>query len=115
MRASDGLHQVSAAQAEELSHAASCWKKIAPYLVTLLIFALIFSRIPISRVGAALENVPIVKFVCVFLPFSAVYWLIDSFFLTWVVRRFHSPLRLSALIPTRAPISLPPPPTPNLA
>jgi hypothetical protein len=67
------------------------WKKILPYLVTLLIFALIFSRIPIGRVGAALENVPIVRFFCVFLPFSVVYWLVDSFCLTWVIRRFHAP------------------------
>jgi hypothetical protein len=106
MNASDGQGQVSAAKTEELSHAGSRWKKIAPYLVTLLIFALIFWRIPISRVGAALENVPIVKFFCVFLPFSLVYWVIDSFCLTWVVRRFNAPLRFRDIMPIRASMYL---------
>ena len=44
MNASDGLGQVSAAKAEELSHATLRWKKVAPYLVTLLIFGLILWR-----------------------------------------------------------------------
>jgi len=84
---SDGHSQVSAASQEELSRGVSRWKKSVRYIVTLLIFALIFWRIPMSRVGAALENVPIVKFFSVFLPFSAVYWVVDSVCLTWVVRR----------------------------
>jgi Lysylphosphatidylglycerol synthase TM region len=99
---SDGTGQVSGATQAELSGGAPRWKKIAPYIVTLLIFALIFWRIPIRRVGAALENVPIVKFFCVFLPFSAVYWVVDSFCLTWVVRRFNVPLRLRDIMPIRA-------------
>jgi hypothetical protein len=107
MNASDGLGQVSTAKAEELSHATLRWKKIAPYLVTLFIFGLIFWRIPISRVGAALEQVPIVKFLCVFLPFSLVYWVIDSFCLTWAVRRFNAPLRLRDIMPIRASMYLP--------
>ena len=106
MNASDGQGQVSAAKTEELSRAASRWKKIAPYLVTLLIFGLIFWRIPISRVGAALANVPLVKFFCVFLPFSLVYWVIDSFCLTWVVRRFNAPLRFRDIMPIRASMYL---------
>jgi hypothetical protein len=104
--ASDGAGQASAAKPEELSGATPRWKKIVPYVVTLLIFALIFSRIPIGRVGAALENVPIVKFVCVFLPFSAIYWLVDSFCLTWVIRRFNAPLRLRDIMPIRASMYL---------
>jgi lysylphosphatidylglycerol synthase-like protein len=104
--ASDGQGQVSAAPQEELSRATPRWKKVAPYVVTLLIFALIFWRIPIGRVEAALENVPIVKFFCVFLPFSAVYWMIDSFCLTWVLRRFNAPLRLRDILPIRASMYL---------
>jgi hypothetical protein len=103
---SDGHGQVSAAMQEELSGATSRWKRIIPYVVTLLIFALIFWRIPISRVGAALENVPIVKFICVFLPFSAAYWVVDSVCLTWVVRRFNAPLQLRDLMPIRASMYL---------
>jgi hypothetical protein len=105
---SNGPRRASAAKQEELSRATitARWKKIVPYVVTLLIFAMIFSRIPIGRVGAALKNVPIVEFVCVFLPFSAVYWLIDSFCLTWVTRRFNAPLRLRDIMPIRASMYL---------
>jgi hypothetical protein len=103
---SDGPSQVSATTQEELSRAVSRWKKIVPYIVTLLIFALIFWRIPMSRVGAALEDVPIVKFLGVFLPFSVVYWVVDSVCLTWVVRRFNAPLRLSDIMPIRASMYL---------
>jgi hypothetical protein len=103
---SEGQAQVSPTKQEVLFRANPHWKKIAPYVVTLLIFALIFWRIPIKRVGAALENVPVVKFFCVFLPFSAAYWIVDSFCLTWVVRRFNAPLRLRDIMPIRASMYL---------
>ena len=106
MSASDGQGQVSAVTPEELSRARPRWKKIAPYMVTLLFFALIFWRIPIKRVSAALENVPIAKFFYVFLPFSLIYWVVDSFCLTWVVRRFNAPLRLRDIMPIRASMYL---------
>jgi hypothetical protein len=101
-----GQDQVSATKQEELSVAGPRWKKTIPYIVTLLIFALIFWRIPINRVEAALKNVPIVKFFCVFLPFSVVYWMVDSVCLTWVVRRFNTPLRLRDIMPIRASMYL---------
>jgi hypothetical protein len=103
---SDGQSPASATTREELSRAVSRWKKIVPYVVTLLIFGLIFWRIPMSKVGAALESVPIVKFFGVFLPFSAVYWVVDSVCLTWVVRRFNAPLRLREIMPIRASMYL---------
>ena len=106
MSVSDGQSQVSATTQEELSRAVPSWKKIVPYIVTLLIFALIFWRIPMSRVGAALEDVPIVKFLGVFLPFSVVYWVVDSVCLTWVVGRFNAPLRLGDIMPIRASMYL---------
>jgi hypothetical protein len=103
---SDGPSQVSATTQEELSRAVPSWKKIVPYIVTLLIFALIFWRIPMSRVGAALEDVPIVKFLGMFLPFSVVYWVVDSVCLTWVVGRFNAPLRLGDIMPIRGSMYL---------
>jgi hypothetical protein len=98
--------QVSAATQEESPGATPRWKKIIPYIVTLLIFGLIFWRIPMNRVGVALENVPIVKFIRVFLPFSAAYWTIDSVCLTWVIQRFNTPLRLRDIMPIRASMYL---------
>jgi lysylphosphatidylglycerol synthase-like protein len=78
------------------------WKKALPYCGTLLIFALLFWRIPIGAVAGALKQAPVLKFFGVFLPFSVVYWLIDSACLTWVVRRFNQPLRFREMLPIRA-------------
>jgi hypothetical protein len=82
------------------------WRKTLPYFGTLLIFALIFWRIPIAQAGAALAQAPVLKFFAVFLPFCAFYWTIDSVCLTWVVRRFNAPLRLRDIMPIRASMYL---------
>jgi hypothetical protein len=82
------------------------WKKALPYVGTVAIFALIFWRIPMAKVGAALEQAPVLKFVAVFLPFSAFYWMIDSLCLTWVVRRFNAPMRFRDIVPIRASMYL---------
>lgn len=98
--------QASAAQREEVPPSARGWKKVLPYLGTLLIFGLILWQVPIASVGAALEQVPLLKFLGVFLPFSTVFWVVDSFCLTWVVRRFNAPLRLRDVMPIRASMYL---------
>lgn len=86
--------------------AAALWRSALPYFGTLLIFALIFWRIPLAAVGRALGQAPVMKFVGVFLPFCACYWMIDSFCLTWVVRRFNAPLRFRDILPIRASMYL---------
>src|SRR5260370_7777244 len=75
------------------------WKNALPYFGTLLIFALIFWRIPIAKVGAALEQAPVLKFFGVFLPFCAFYWLSDSLFFTLVLFPFNPQLPLPHLLP----------------
>jgi Lysylphosphatidylglycerol synthase TM region len=82
------------------------WKTALPYFGTLLIFALIFWRIPVGRVVAAFEQASALKFFGVFLPYSAIYWIIDSVCLTWVIRRFNAPLRLREILPIRASMYL---------
>jgi hypothetical protein len=82
------------------------WRKALPYFGTLLIFALIFWRIPVGKVAGALEQAPALKFLGVFLPYSAIYWIIDSACLTWVVRRFNKPLRFREILPIRASMYL---------
>jgi lysylphosphatidylglycerol synthase-like protein len=81
-------------------------RRTLPYLGTLLIFALIFWRVPIATVYSALAQVPVLNFLAVFLPFSIFYWMIDSLCLTWVVRRFNAPLKLREIIPIRASMYL---------
>lgn len=82
------------------------WKKAIPYFGTMLIFALIFWRIPAGKVAGALEQAPALKFFGVFLPYSGIYWIIDSACLTWVVRRFNQPLRFREILPIRASMYL---------
>ncbi len=89
-----------------VTHPVRRWRKALPYFGTLLIFVLIFWRIPVGKVGAALEQAPALKFFGVFLPYSVLYWMIDSFCLTWVVRRFNAPLRLREILPVRASMYL---------
>jgi hypothetical protein len=86
--------------------ASPLWRRAVPYLGTLLIFALIFWRIPFNKVAEALKQAPVGKFLGVFLPYSAVYWLIDSACLTWVIRRFNRPLRFREILPIRASMYL---------
>ena|GEM_PF-272328 len=97
--------EVSAARAIAIRGVQS-WRKALPYFGTLLIFALIFWRIPVGKVAAALEQAPALKFFGVFLPYSAIYWIIDSACLTWVVRRFNKPLRFREILPIRASMYL---------
>jgi hypothetical protein len=82
------------------------WKKALPYIGTVAIFGLIFWRIPMAKVGEALRQAPVLKFVGVFLPFSAFYWMIDSICLTWVVNRFNAPVRFRDIVPIRASMYL---------
>lgn len=82
------------------------WRRTIPYVGTFLIFVLIFWRIPLGAVAAALKQAPALKFVGVFLPYSTIYWLIDSACLTWVIRRFNKPIRLREILPIRASMYL---------
>jgi Lysylphosphatidylglycerol synthase TM region len=106
------MEQYEAGESEPLltpapaANAASVWKRSIPYIGTLLIFALIFWRIPIRAVAAALEQAPVLQFFAVFLPFSVFYWMIDSACLTWVIRRFNAPLRFRDIVPIRASMYL---------
>src|SRR5262249_36776705 len=70
------------------------------------IFGRVFWRIPLTKVGDALRDVPITRFVAIFLPYSLYFFVIDSFCLTWVVRRFNAPLSWGEILPIRASMYL---------
>jgi hypothetical protein len=82
------------------------WRRALPYVGTLLIFVVIFRLIPVAGVAAALARVPVLKFFGVFLPFCAFYWIVDSVCLSWVVRRFNTPMQLRDVMPIRASMYL---------
>jgi hypothetical protein len=82
------------------------WRRAIPYAGTVFIFALIFARIPLHKVGDALTQVPVVRFLALFMPYSLFYFVIDSFVLTWVVRKFNAPMRYRDILPIRASMYL---------
>jgi hypothetical protein len=85
---------------------APLWRRIIPYFGTLAIFGLIFWRIPVGKVVEALGRVPALEFIGVFLPFALFYFTLDSFCLTWVVRRFNAKLSFAEVMPIRASMYL---------
>jgi hypothetical protein len=96
----------SSPQEKPRARAIPLWQKTIPYFGTLLIFGLIFWRIPMAKVGAALAQAPALKFVAVFFPFSVFFWMVDSACLAWVIQRFNAPLRFRDIVPIRASMYL---------
>jgi hypothetical protein len=82
------------------------WRRAIPYAGTIAIFALIFWRIPLGKVADALRDIPVEKFIAIFLPYSLFYFVIDSYCLTWVVRRFNAPMSWREILPIRASMYL---------
>jgi len=105
IEASRGADQIEAAP-PPARRVTPVWQKALPYLGTLAIFALIFWRIPFAKVGGALRQVPVLKFVALFMPYSLFYFAIDSLCLTWVIRRFNAPVRVRDILPIRASMYL---------
>jgi hypothetical protein len=81
-------------------------RKAIPSAITIAIFALIFWHIPLGKVAIALRGVPILKFLAVFMPFSLIFFLLDSICLTWVVNRFNAPMKFTDIMPIRASMYL---------
>jgi lysylphosphatidylglycerol synthase-like protein len=108
VQAGNGSHEAAASLSspEIKQRSIALWKRGLPYTGTLLIFLFIFWRIPLAKVGAALEHAPVVDLFAIFLPFSVLYWIIDSLCLTWVIRRFNALLRVREILPIRASMYL---------
>jgi hypothetical protein len=105
---SEPAAQRPASEADTLAAArhTPIWRRAIPYAGTLAIFALIFLRIPLRKVGEALAEVPVLRFLGLFLPYSLFYFVIDAFCLTWVVKRFNAPMRYRDILPIRASMYL---------
>ncbi len=77
-------------------------KRLVPWIVTGVIFALIFRRVPIARVVDALRGVDVRSYLAIMLPYSVVYLLIDTFCLTRVLNWFNTPIAYRDVLPIRA-------------
>lgn len=73
-----------------------------PWIVTAVIFALIFRRVPIAKVVDALRSVHLLPYLAIMLPYSVVYLLVDTFCLTRVLNWFNATIRYRDVLPIRA-------------
>lgn len=80
------------------SLAARLW----PLVVTVAIFALIFSRIPFDRFREALAGARLLPFLALMASFSLVFFSVDTLVLTKMLRWFHGPIAWRELLPVRA-------------
>jgi hypothetical protein len=78
------------------------WRALLPPLLTATIFVLIFRKIPFDAFVAALAHADFKGFFLALLPFSFVYFALDTVVLWYVVRWFHGKVSLSDLVPVRA-------------
>jgi hypothetical protein len=96
----------AAASATVTARPVRAWRRALPYIGSLVIFVVIFWRIPFREVWVALAEASPLAFVGVFLPYSVFYFVIDSACLTWVVNRFNAPVRYRDILPVRASMYL---------
>ncbi len=78
------------------------WRRLLPFLLTVLIFGVIFWRIPFDQFLAALSKANYLPFLALMLPFSLYYFLMDTLVLTTVMRWFHGAISYRNLLPVRA-------------
>lgn len=77
-------------------------RPVAAPVLTTVIFALIFRKVPFREFQEALADADYVHFFGALLPFSIAYFALDTLVLLAVVRWFHGPLRYTDLLPVRA-------------
>ncbi len=76
--------------------------RIVPWLVTALIFALIFRRVPFGQVWAALTEARVMPYLAIMLPYSAFYLAVDTFCVSRVLNWFNCRVAYGDVLPIRA-------------
>jgi hypothetical protein len=77
-------------------------RTVIPPILTAAIFAFIFHKVPFSAFVEALRDADYFRFFAALLPFSVLYFALDTVVLWYVVRWFHGDLLFSDLLPVRA-------------
>lgn len=78
------------------------WRVAVPPILTLTILVFVFRRIPFEAFVGALANADYGSFFIALIPFSVVYFVLDTVVLWYVVRWFHGRLSYRDLLPVRA-------------
>ena len=79
------------------------WSKLAlPWILTILILEYFRRRWNLAAIAETLAGARWGLYLALMVPYSIVYFLLDSLAVTTVVRRFHTPVRYRDVMPVRA-------------
>src|SRR5215475_11814984 len=87
---------------EDISRRRIVWARGVPVALTVVIFLLIFWRIPFGAFWHALSRAQLLPFLGLMGSFSLCFFLLDTFVLSKLIRWFHGPLPYRELLPVRA-------------
>ncbi|HEY5870335.1 MAG TPA: lysylphosphatidylglycerol synthase domain-containing protein [Candidatus Tectomicrobia bacterium] len=90
------------ASLEDISRKRTLWARGVPIVLTVVIFCLIFWRIPFGAFWQALSKAQLLPFLTLMGAFSLCFFLLDTFVLSRLIRWFHGPLPYRELLPVRA-------------
>ena len=80
----------------------TAWARGVPVVFTVVIFWLIFRRIPFGAFWHALARAQLLPFLSLIGSFALGFFLLDTFVLSRLIRWFHGPLPYRELLPVRA-------------
>ena len=78
------------------------WARLIPVALTIVIFGVIFWRIPFDAFWQAVSGARLLPFFALMGSFSLCFFLADAAVLTALIRWFHGPIRYRELLPVRA-------------
>ena len=87
---------------EDVSRRRIAWARGVPVALTVVVFLLIFWRIPFGAFWHALSRAQLLPFLGLMGSFSLCFFLLDTFVLSKLIRWFHGPLPYRELLPVRA-------------
>src|SRR6266699_2091588 len=90
------------ASLEDVSRRRRAWARGVPVALTVVLFLLIFWRIPFGAFWNAIAGARILSFLALMGSFSLYFFLLDTFVLSRLIRWFHGPLPYRELLPVRA-------------
>ena len=83
-------------------HAPHALVRVLPWAFTVLIFTLIFKRIPFASVWQALAGARLAPYLAIMAPYSVLYLAVDTFCLTRVINWFNCRVAYGDVLPIRA-------------
>ena len=98
-------HGAHAAHCDDVAHTPrrTHWLgRGVPWVLTLLIFAVIFKKVPFGRVWEALTTARLAPYIAIMAPYSVFYLAVDTFCVTRVINWFNCRVSYRDVLPIRA-------------